>query len=278
MTTQAEIDDRPREGQAGEPDPEKQPGHWLLARLGKRVLRPGGLELTETLLNRLDIGPADDVVEVGAGVGRTAVLLLERRPRSYTAVDPDEHAHAALEPILAGRENCRLVDAHAWATGLADGAATVVLGEAMLTMQSEGHKRAIMAEAFRALAPGGRYGIHELCLMPDDLGSDEQRHITRDLSVDIKAGARPVTVERWCELLRSVGFEITGTAPALMQLLEPRRLVADEGVRGAGRFALNVMRDSGARRRVLRMRAMFRRHADHLGAIAIVARRPDDAA
>ncbi|PRC44304.1 SAM-dependent methyltransferase, partial [Mycobacterium sp. ITM-2017-0098] len=26
------------------------PGHWLLARLGKRVLRPGGLELTTRLL------------------------------------------------------------------------------------------------------------------------------------------------------------------------------------------------------------------------------------
>lgn len=63
-----------------------------------------------------------------------------------------------------------------------------------------------------------------------------------------------------------------------MQLLEPRRLVADEGVRGAARFVFNVMRDSGARRRVLRMRAMFRRHADRLGAIAIVARKPGVAA
>ena len=27
------------------------PGHWLLARLGKRVLRPGGLELTSRVLD-----------------------------------------------------------------------------------------------------------------------------------------------------------------------------------------------------------------------------------
>ena len=26
---------------------EKMPGHWVLARLGKRVLRPGGMELTK---------------------------------------------------------------------------------------------------------------------------------------------------------------------------------------------------------------------------------------
>ncbi|MGH3794093.1 MAG: hypothetical protein ACRDSP_04320 [Pseudonocardiaceae bacterium] len=33
-------------------------GHWLLARLGKRVLRPGGAELTETLLSRADVADA----------------------------------------------------------------------------------------------------------------------------------------------------------------------------------------------------------------------------
>ena len=29
---------------------EKMPGHWVLARLGKRVLRPGGMQLTRRLL------------------------------------------------------------------------------------------------------------------------------------------------------------------------------------------------------------------------------------
>lgn len=145
-------------------------------------------------------------------------------------------------------------------------------------MQSEQHKRAIMAEAFRTLAPGGRYGIHELTLVPDGLAAEHQRHITKDLSLDIKVGARPVTVQEWCDLLRSVGFEIVDTTSAPMHLLEPRRLVADEGLRGAARFTFNVLRDRGARQRVLRMRSMFRRHADHLGAIAILARKPDAAA
>jgi hypothetical protein len=34
-------------------------GHWLLARLGKRVLRPGGVELTRTLLARAGVTDAD---------------------------------------------------------------------------------------------------------------------------------------------------------------------------------------------------------------------------
>ena len=38
-------------------DVSRMPGHWLLARLGKRVLRPGGSELTRALLDGLAIGP-----------------------------------------------------------------------------------------------------------------------------------------------------------------------------------------------------------------------------
>jgi len=37
-------------------------GHWL-ARLGKRVLRPGGLRLTRALLDELAQGASGEVVE-----------------------------------------------------------------------------------------------------------------------------------------------------------------------------------------------------------------------
>ena len=36
---------------------EKMPGHWLLARLGKRVLRPGGRQLTQGMIEALNIQP-----------------------------------------------------------------------------------------------------------------------------------------------------------------------------------------------------------------------------
>jgi hypothetical protein len=58
-----------------------------------------------------------------------------------------------------------------------------------------------------------------------------------------------------------------------MHLLEPRRLVQDEGLLGAIRFAWNVARNPLARRRVVGMRRMFRKHRDHLAAIAIVGRK-----
>lgn len=56
-----------------------------------------------------------------------------------------------------------------------------------------------------------------------------------------------------------------------MSLLEPQRLISDEGFLGALRFGWNVLRDAEARYRVLDMRSTFRRYQNELGAVAIVA-------
>src|SRR5512146_1064698 len=83
-------------------DPGRQPGHWLLASLGKRVLRPGGLELTRQLLDRLNAGAPDDVVEFAPGMGATARLTLAKRPHSYTGVERDRAVARQLQQDLGG--------------------------------------------------------------------------------------------------------------------------------------------------------------------------------
>lgn len=84
-------------------------------------------------------------------------------------------------------------------------------------------------------------------------------------------GVRPLTIAEWRLLLKSEGFEIKATDTASMNLLEPARLVRDEGLRGAMRFALNVLRDTEARRSVLEMRRTFRRNRELIAAVAIPA-------
>jgi hypothetical protein len=75
------------------------------------------------------------------------------------------------------------------------------MGEAMLTMQGRNQKVAIIAEAARLLRPGGRYGIHELCLVPDELSREKRDLIEHDLSTTIRVGARPLTIPEWHALL-----------------------------------------------------------------------------
>ena len=252
------------------PSLEKLPGHWLLARMGKRVLRPGGRELTQRLLDKLAIAGLDDVVEFAPGLGETAKITLARGPDSYTAVERDPAAAAAVSQILSGASQ-RCVVGTAEQTGLSSASASVVYGEAMLSMQLPAAKARIVAEAARLLRPGGRYGIHELCLLPDDVSNDVREAIANDLSDEIHAGVRPLTSNEWRELLETGGFAVATIKMAPMQLLEPSRLIRDEGLAHAIRFIFNVARHAPARRRVLTMRRVFRKYKQHLAAIAIVA-------
>lgn len=254
-------------------DHARMPGHWLLAKLGKRVLRPGGVELTERLLAALAIGPRDHVLELAPGLGATARLVLAARPASYVAVDRDEEAVAHVRRLLAGtKHEAHLGQAHE--TALMAGSRDVVIGEAMLTMNPAAMKARIVAEAFRVLAPGGRYGIHELSLVPDDLPEAEQQAIELDLARAIHVGARPLTAAQWRALLEAEGFVVEAVMATDMHLLEPARFVADEGLARSLHFVWNLLGDPVARTRVRGMRAAFRRHQHRLGAIALIARKP----
>lgn len=252
----------------------KMPGHWLLAKLGKRVLRPGGLELTRLMLNQLNIQARDSVIEFAPGLGVTARMTLSRQPATYTAIERDESAADKVRSFLREPQQRCLVGT-AEQTGLPDQSGTVVYGEAMLTMQGPEQKRRIVAEAFRLLKPGGRYGIHELSLTPDELPVSVKHEISHEMSDSIHVGARPLTAREWRGLLESTGFKIQAEAAAPMHLLEPRRLIRDEGFWRALRFVFNTLRMPEARQRLFDMRRIFRKYHDHLAAITLVAVRPN---
>ncbi|MCC6547841.1 methyltransferase domain-containing protein [Candidatus Sumerlaeota bacterium] len=247
-------------------DSRHAPGHWVLARLGKRVLRPGGLEATSLLLERLSISNNDRVVEFAPGLGITARRIIDSHPASYTGVERDEEVARKLRVNL-GSESIRFVNACAQESGLEAGRADVVLGEAMLTMQPVETKRKIIAEAARLLRPAGRYGIHEIALVPEDISAEIRQEIRAGMSKVIHHGVTAQTVGEWEGLLAECGFKDIHVKLVPFRLLEPTRLIADEGICGAVRFAMNMVRMSEARERVLTMRRTFRRFAPHLTAI-----------
>jgi len=249
--------------------PGKIPGHWLLARLGKRVLRPGGVRLTRRMLESLTIQSSDAVVEFAPGMGATARITLNLHPASYTAIEDDEDAAVRVRSLLTGPNQQCLVG-KAQATPVPDQAATVVYGEAMLTMQGAEQKHRIVQEAFRILKPGGRYGIHELCLVSDDLDDKIRREIEQALAQTIHVGARPLTSTEWRMLLEAGGSSVKTEVRCPMRLLEPDRLIQDEGLWGALRFVTNLIRDKEARQRVLAMRRTFMKYHSNMAAIVLV--------
>ncbi|MFV0338488.1 MAG: methyltransferase domain-containing protein [Chthoniobacterales bacterium] len=258
-------------------DPRKMPGHWLLARLGKRVLRPGGIEMTRQLLSTLAISSSDKVVEFAPGLGSTARMTLAKNPASYTAVERDATAAAQVRHWLDQADttsNRQVQTGQAQKTGLPDACANIVYGEAMLSMQNEKAKREIISEAYRLLQPGGRYGIHELSVSPDDLPEEKLKQISDSVTQAINHRAVPLTGQDWESLLRSEGFEIEYRTSSPMALLEPCRVVKDEGFFGLLRFLFRLLLNPAARSRVRMMRQTFRKNRDHLAAICLVARKP----
>lgn len=253
---------------------EKMPGHWLLARLGKRVLRPGGRELTHRMIQALNIQSSDSVVEFAPGLGETSRLTLAHKPASFMAVERDRHAAAIVQKILRAEGHTCVVGL-AEETGLPDASATVVYGEAMLTMQPPPQKTRIIQEAFRLLKPGGRYGIHEMCLVPGDLSENTKQEIQNALGQIIHHGVRPLTPTEWQTLLQSEGFSVRQQGQTPMHLLEPARLIQDEGIIGALRFVGNVIRNRDARHRVLAMHHVFHKYRDHLAAIMMIGHKPE---
>lgn len=253
---------------------EKMPGHWLLARMGKRVLRPGGRQLTLRMIEALTIGSSDEVVEFAPGLGETARLTLSKNPASYTAIERDKNATILVQRLLDG-QNRRCVVGLAEETGLPDASATIVYGEAMLSMQPPEQRSRIIREAYRLLRPGGRYGIHELCLIPNDLEENTKLEIQHELASVVHHGTRPLTMAEWQGLLETEGFLVQTHAQAPMHLLEPRRLIQDEGMLGALRFVFNLLCNGEARRRVLAMRRVFRKYRGNLAAVVFVGQKKE---
>jgi ubiquinone/menaquinone biosynthesis C-methylase UbiE len=260
----------------GGQSPEKMQGHWALARAGKRVLRPGGMELTRQMIEALKIGPTDRVVEFAPGLGVTARMVLRHHPYAYCGI---EREPAAAEQLRKQLETSRatIVLASAERCGLPDSTVTVVYGEAMLTMQTQEQKARIIAEAHRLLVPGGRYAIHEICLLPDEISVTTRREIQAAMSKEIHVGVQPLTREEWTHLLERHGFKVIWHREAPMHLLEPSRILQDEGLAGALRFAFNVATAPVLRHRVVAMRRLFRRYEGYLGSISLIGQRTGDA-
>ena len=252
-------------------------GHWLLAKLGKKVLRPGGKKLTNWMIDNAN--PTNKrVVEFAPGLGITAAEILDRNPKTYTGVDQDPDAATAT---TLSTKQARLgiptevINGVASDTGLPAGSADLVVGEAMLTMQGEKGKAAIVSEANRILATGGRYAIHELLLTPNNVDQTVADNLRKALATTIKVNARPLTATEWSELLENNGFKVLSIKVAPMGLLQPKQMIEDEGPRVL-KIMFNLARNPQARKRALAMRKVFSENAQNLGAISIIAEKISD--
>jgi ubiquinone/menaquinone biosynthesis C-methylase UbiE len=252
-------------------DYQKAPGHWILAKMGKKILRPGGLELTTKMIEALDINVQDEVVEFAPGLGYTAMMTCGKNPKTYVGIDADNEVVARLTDKIGVKNKISFVESTAEETSLSSDSKDKIYGEAMLTMHADQRKERIIREAHRVLKKGGLYAIHEMGLSPDTLSEEVKAQIQRDLATSIRVNARPLTTEEWKKLLEKEGFKIKSVATNGMHLLKVSRMIADEGFLRTLKIGGKILFNSGARKRILEMRKAFLKYENHLNSVMIVA-------
>lgn len=243
-------------------------GAWPLARrAGFTALRPGGAEMTRRMLEGAGVTMGSRVVDLSPGGGATGRLAQAANLHSWTGVCSSAQAAARLRKGLTGHGHI-CVEAAADATGLADGDASVVVCEGLLSGLSDPRKALVAAEAHRLLRAGGRWGFHEIALRDDD---PELRAL---LGRSAHGGIRPLTLAGWRRLAEDAGLLVVGSMTGPLVVPTLRGLVTSEGPRGAGEILGRLVRPGLTGRRWRRALDLLQRNSDRLAAVVVIAERP----
>ncbi|MFI6742744.1 arsenite methyltransferase [Nonomuraea sp. NPDC050451] len=173
-------------------------------RHGETVLDLGSGGGIDVLLSARRVGPSGTVYGVDAS---TDMLSLARRNAEQAGAANVEFLHGTIERVP-----------------LPDRAVDVVISNCVINLS--GDKAAVLAEAFRALRPGGRFGVSDVVAAHV---LDEQARQRAEQRIGCAAGS--LTVQEYRDLLATAGFvhiAITPTADhgdgvhsAIVQAVKP---------------------------------------------------------
>src|SRR5688500_3450652 len=150
-----------------------------------------------------ELHPGETVLDLGSG-GGIDVLLSARRVgptgKAYGLDMTDEMLALALEnKEKAGAENVEFLKGHIESIPLPSNTVDVIISNCVINLS--GDKRAVLAEAFRVLKPGGRFAVSDVIVRE---GLPEAAKRSMALWTGCVGGA--LEEQEFLDLLRDVGF------------------------------------------------------------------------
>ena len=200
----------------------------FFAVLGKRVIHPGGRTATDALIRRAEFGPGQQVLDVGCGVGTTAIRVAASVDARVTAVDI---APLMLERAAANVSQAGLSQRVAVEQGdicdlrFADGSFDRVVAEAV-TMFVD--RPRATRELVRVCKPDGRVLATEFYWRKPP--SPEARHIFLDV---VCPGMQFDSLDEWMRLYTAAGLSNVQVETGPFDMMTPAGFLHDEGLGNA---------------------------------------------
>lgn len=244
----------------------------FMAVLGKRVIHPGGRIATEQLLQRAGIEPETRVLDVGCGVGTTAIEVARRYGANVTAVDisPLMLERAAANVRAAGvEEQVSVQEGDILRLPFPDASFDCVIAEAV-TMFVDRERAA--GELARVCKPGGSVLATEFMWRRPP--SEEAREIFLG---QVCPGLRFDTVDDWRRIYERGGLESLEIDQGPFEMMTPRGFVQDEGVARMLRIVAGVAARPAYLKKMVWLMPRMRRAVPYLGYVVIAGKRPERA-
>lgn len=247
--------------------------YTLMAVLGKKVIRPGGRISTETIFRMAEFRPGQNVLDIGCGVGTTAIEIASRFGCHVTALDIDnlmlEYARNNIRRAAVA-DKITLMQGDIQSLPFSDGAFDVVTIEAVSMFTRD--QQSSIQEAVRVCRPGGYLFDHEFVWFkppPANLRNVFDSLVCPGMSFE--------TEREWTELYRSAGQKNIRAVPVPFNLLTPGGMLRDEGVMGTVSFVGRAMSRWAYITRILWLIKVLVNLSPYLSSVVIASTRSNDA-
>lgn len=243
----------------------------FMATIGKRVIHPGGRGSTEALLKRAEITAEDRVLDVGCGVGTTAIEIARRYGATVTAGDISplmlERAQANVHG--AGVDDRVAVDeADILTLPYSDSCFDVVVAEAV-TMFVDRERAA--RELARVTKPGGRVLATEFCWRGPPTAEAREIFLGQ-----LCPGLQFDTEADWIRIYRDGGLTDLHTETGPFEMMTPRGFLDDEGLLRCFAIMSRVATRPANLSKMTWLMPRMAKAVPYLGYILISGTRPND--
>lgn len=241
-----------------------------LYKLGKQSFTPGGKELTEKMVELININTKDKIVEYAPGLGNMSRILLQYKPLEYTAIDNNKmiaNYWSKQKKVYAKAFR----QAPFWETGKNKESISKSLGENFLITLTQAQQQQLLEEAAHITKVGGLLGLHEIVLADSEEALRLQDSIQKELSMKLQHPVKIRSKAEWLELLKKYQFDLHAEAQGALQTTKTRALLNEENWFRNVTICCNWLIDKTNRSRLQDLIHTLKKYEPHLKAQVLVA-------